>query len=340
MKEKKHILLTGASGNIGREVLAQLFEKREQYKITVFDKMNKHARKMFAKYRGVVRFVKGDISFYNQIEKACTQVDVVIHLAAIIPPLADDQPKLAERVNLYGTQNLIKALEKNSPNAFLLYSSSVAVYGDRLANPDIRVGDSLKASEGDAYANTKIAAEKAIRSSNLQWSIFRLAAIIGVKNHKMSKIMFHMPLETTIEICSPADTARAFVNAVEKQQELSQRIFNLGGGADFRISYRDFLVMNFELYGLGKFNFPDQAFAEKNFHCGNFVDGDDLEEILHFRTANLQTYKKDLRESIHPVQLWLTKMVAPIVKARILKLSEPLQAVKENNTELLSRFFN
>jgi len=339
MEEKKHILLTGASGNIGREVLAQLFEKRDQYRITIFDKMSNKARSVFAKYKGVIRVIEGDISFYDQIEKASFQVDVVIHLAAIIPPLADDKPNLAERVNVQGTKNLIKALEKNSPNAFLLYSSSVAVYGDRLANPDIRVGDILKASKGDTYAITKITAESIIQESKLNWSIFRLAAIIGVKNHEMSKIMFHMPLETMIEICSPRDTARAFVHAIVKTEQLKARIFNLGGGADFRIRYRDFLEMNFELYGLGKFNFPDKAFAQKNFHCGNYVDGDDLEQILQFRTGDIESYKRDLQEAISPIQLWLTKLVAPIVKNRILKLSEPLQAIKNNDTELLERFF-
>ncbi len=339
MEEKKHILLTGGSGSIGREVLDQLFEKRDQYRITVFDKMSKAARRLFTKYKGVIRIIEGDISFYDQIEKATNKVDIVIHLAAIIPPLADDKPKLAERVNMQGTKNLVKALEKNSPNAFLLYSSSVAVYGDRLANPDIRVSDMLKASEGDAYATTKIAAESIIQESKLNWSIFRLAAIIGAKNHKMSKIMFHMPLETMIEICSPRDTARAFVHAIEKTDQLKSRIFNLGGGADFRIRYRDFLIMNFELYGLGKFNFPDDAFAQKNFHCGNYIDGDDLEDILHFRTGNIDIYKQDLQNVISPLQLWATKLVAPIVKNRILKLSEPLQAKKEGDVELIKRFF-
>lgn len=340
MKSKKHILLTGASGNIGREALDLLFEKKDQYEITVFDKPSRTARKIFSKYEGLINIMNGDISYYDQIEQACKNVDAVIHLAAIIPPLADDKPDLATRVNEQGTRNIIKALEAHSPNAFLLYSSSVAVYGDRLINPDIRVGDALSPSEGDAYGVTKINTEKQIQESKLKWSIFRLAAIMGAKNHEMSKLMFHMPLDTMIEICSPRDTARAFVNAIEKQGQVQERIFNLGGGADFRISYRKFLSMNFELYGMGKFDFPEEAFAQKNFHCGNYVDGDELEDILHFRTSNLQTYKEELTAAISPAQLWITKLLAPIIKKRILKLSEPIQAKKEGNEVLLNRFFN
>jgi nucleoside-diphosphate-sugar epimerase len=339
MAQQIRVLLTGASGSIGREVLAQLIEQKQGYEIIVFDKPSKAARAVLTPYERDVEVVYGDISFFDQIAAVTHNIDVVIHLAAIIPPLADDNPKLAERVNVQGTKNLLKAISKNSPNAFLLYSSSVAVYGDRLQNPDIRVGDTLSPSLGDAYAQTKITTENLIQESGLAWSIFRLAAIIGVKNHKMSKIMFHMPLDTMMEICSPSDTARAFVNAIEKQGELQNRIFNLGGGPQFRITYRNFLQTNFKLYGLGDFDFPEEAFAQKNFHCGNYVDGDVLENILHFRRDNLETYVQNLKKAISPIQLLATKMFAGIAKKKILKLSEPLEAKRNNDIEMLNQFF-
>jgi len=339
MQEKTNILLTGASGNVGREVLHLLMQNHDKYHITVFDKFSKKAQRIFSKYKGKIRIISGDLSFYKQVEAASHQIDVVIHLAAIIPPLADDNPKLAERVNVFGTHNLIKALQNNSPNAFFLYSSSVAVYGDRLSDPDIKVNDPLNPSIGDEYAKTKITAEKLIQESKLTYSIFRLSAIMGAKNHSLSKLMFHMPLETIIEICSPQDTARAFVHAIEKKDALQGRVFNLGGGENSRITYRNFLEKNFKLYGLGDFNFPDDAFAKKNFHCGNYADGDDLENILHFRNDNLDTYEQNLRKAINPVQFLFTRMLAPIVKQRILKLSEPLKATKEHDLELMGRFF-
>lgn len=165
-------------------------------------------------------------------------LDAVIHLAAIIPPLADEDPGLARKVNVEGTGLLIDHIERTSPGAFFLYSSSVSVYGDRVENPDIRVTDDLKISEGDEYGQTKLEAESIIQSSNLSWSVFRLAAIMG--NHKISRLMFHMPLETSLEICTPEDTARAFVHALSAQDRLEYRIFNLGGGKQCRSSYREF----------------------------------------------------------------------------------------------------
>ncbi len=235
---KKSVLLTGASGTVGYEVLKQLIEKN-QYEVTVFDIKSKNSQRKFDVLPQTFEIVYGDISNKNDVEHVSKKKDFVIHLAAIIPPLADEMPDLAEKVNVKGTENLIFQLEKHSPNAFFIYSSSISVYGDRLLTPEINVGDELVPSEGDEYAVTKIKTEKIIQQSKLKWSVFRLAAIMG--NHKISKLMFHMPLKTSVEICTPADTARAFVNALEHQSELEGRIFNLGGGEHCRLTYEELL---------------------------------------------------------------------------------------------------
>lgn len=333
----KSVLLTGASGTVGYEVLKQLLDK-DQYKITVFDIKSASAKKKFEALTQKFEIVYGDISNEEDVKKVSRNKDVVIHLAAIIPPLADEKPELAESVNIKGTQNLIRNLEEYSPNAFLIYSSSISVYGDRLKDPDIKVGDPLIPSEGDEYAVTKIEAEKLIQQSKLKWSIFRLAAIMG--NHKISKLMFHMPLETSVEICTPQDTARAFVNAIEKEAELKTGIFNLGGGPNCRLTYRQLLSESFKLFGMGKLDFPPKAFAEKNFHCGNYVDGHFLENILHFRQDDLKSYFRKVEKEVNPALKFITKLVNPLVKKSLLKKSEPYEAYKTNDQKMLARFFN
>ncbi len=334
---KKSVLLTGASGTVGFEVLKQLIEK-DDYRIVVFDVDSKKSRKILGSIPQKFEMVFGDISNEKNMELVSQNIDFVIHLAAIIPPLADEQPELAEKVNVKGTENLIKNLEKHSPNAFLLYSSSISVYGDRLKNPNIKVVDPLIPSEGDEYAVTKIETEKLIQNSQLNWSIFRLAAIMG--NHKISKLMFLMPLDTSVEICTPEDTARAFVNALQHESELNKRIFNLGGGENCRISYENLLSESFRIFGMGKLDFPEKAFAEKNFHCGNYTDGDDLENILHFRKDNLKSYFQKVEKGVNPVVKIVTQIVNPLVKKKLLKESEPYEAYKNKDQKMLERFFN
>ncbi|AUC84662.1 NAD(P)-dependent oxidoreductase [Polaribacter sp. ALD11] len=333
---KTKVLLTGASGTVGFEVLKQL-SKNASYDLTIFDKKTKNSLEKLKPFEPNINLIFGDISNSKDLEKI-RDIDVVIHLAAIIPPLADELQELAYNVNVLGTQNLIKQLELHSPNAFLMYSSSISVYGDRIKNPYIQVEDTLKPSKGDTYGETKITAEKSVSKSNLDWAIFRLAAIMG--NHKMSKLMFHQPLNTALEIATPKDTARAFVNGIEKRKQLSKQIFNLGGGESCRISYQHFLERSFAIFGLGKLNFPKHAFADKNFHCGYYTDGDDLENIVHFRQDSLEDYFKMEAKKVS----FIKKLAASVFKAPIkwflLKKSEPYEAYKNKNMKQMKHYFN
>jgi nucleoside-diphosphate-sugar epimerase len=339
MHKKTRILITGAAGTIGTAILRELCHSDNTYDINVFDVDTKRSRRRLKFFTANIHRFFGDIANGGEIDEACRDRDVVIHLAAIIPPLADEQPQLARRVNIDGTQNLIRSLEKFAPQAFLIYASSISVYGDRLAHPEIRVPDPLRYSEGDFYAQTKIKAEQFVRDSQLDWSIFRLTAIMGVNNHKISKLMFHMPLKTPIEIATPEDTARAFVNAIDKRSLLSHRIFNLGGGAYCRILYDDFLSRSFRIFGLGKLSFPGQAFANRNFHCGYYADGDELEDILHFRQDNIDSYFIKVKKAVPNARRHLTQIFCGIIKHRLLKQSEPLKALRTQNLRLVRHFF-
>ena len=333
---KKNILLTGASGTVGFEALKQLIEK-DRYTISVFDKKTKRSVEKLEPFANQIDLIYGDISNPKDL-KSFKNIDVVIHLAAIIPPLADEHPEHAKKVNMEGTHHFIKQLEAHSPKAFFMYSSSISVYGDRIENPYIHVGDTLTPSEGDAYGETKIASEKLVEESHLDWTIFRLAAIMG--NHKMSKLMFHQPLNTALEIATPRDAARAFVKGIEKQQELSKRIFNLGGGESCRISYEHFLERSFAVFGLGAVDFPKHAFADKNFHCGFYADGDDLENIVQFRTDSLEDHFEMEAKKVSSLKKTAASIFKKPIKWYLLKKSEPYQAFKTKDAKQMHHYFN
>lgn len=336
---KKNILLTGVSGTVGAQVFKQLLDQGNN-NITVFSRASKTNKKLFRPYKNKINIVYGDMIHKDEVIAACKNQDIIIHNAAIIPPLADEKVELANDVNVNGTQNLVNALEEFSPRVFFIYSSSVAIYGDRLQNPDIRISDPLAPSTGDEYAKTKIKAEGIVKNSKLDWTIFRLPAVMGSNNHKISKLMFHMPLDTPIEIATPEDTGRALVKACNHKDELNKKIFNLGGGENCRITYKKLLSESFRIFGLGKLTFPEKAFAEKNFHCGYYADGINLENILHFRQDTIDDYFERLKQHISPLKRALTSIVKIPVKKFLLKHSEPLKAFKEKDLELIERFFN
>jgi nucleoside-diphosphate-sugar epimerase len=338
MNKKPHILLTGAAGAVGLEVLKQLYTERERFEITVFELGSVRNKKNLSKFSEGIEIVYGDIANFNDIGKVCRGKDFVIHLCAIIPPLADKVPELAFKVNVTGTENLIRNLELYSPESFLLYSSSISVYGDRMNDPWISVHDRLFPGEGDEYGRTKIRAEEIITGSSLKWSIFRLTAIMG--KHKVSELMFHMPLSTKLEIGTPEDTGRAFIHALDNRDRISKKIFNLGGGETCRTTYKEFLTRSFDILGLGKVSFPAKAFAEKNFHCGFYADGDELENILHFREDGLESYYKKVEKSTKSWRRILTVLFRGAIKKILLKQSGPYRAFVTNDKIMKRHFFN
>lgn len=335
---KKTVLLTGASGSIGSAVLAELLTRKAQFNIRVLDVKTKRSQQILAPYSNDVELIWGDLRVPGSLDETVRGVETVIHLAAIIPPLADHQPALAEAVNVQGTRHLIEALQRRAPEVCLLYSSSVSVYGDRVARPWITVTDRLCPSHGDYYAVTKIAAEEHVKQSGLNWSIFRLAAIFG-PTARVDPLLFHMPLETCLEFATTRDTGRALVHALDRADQLIGRTFNLGGGERCRVIYRDFLERCFTQAGLGRLDFPRGAFAERNFHCGYFEDSGDLENILHFQRDSFESYLVWRAQFTPSLQRWLTSGFKTIIRQQLLKRSEPYQALKERNLRLMRRFF-
>jgi len=341
-KRRKRVLITGATGSIGRQTMKFLAERTDQLDVTCFihkgDPFSR--RKEFRKLTMNMTCVYGDISDLGSVMEATHNQDQVIHLAGIIPPLADKVPEMAHRVNVQGTLNLVTALEKNSPDAFLLYSSSISVYGDRLENPEIRVGDELKPSLGDEYGQQKLEAERIIQRSRLNWSIFRLAGIMDPQHNKPEAIMFHVPLETSFEICTTRDCGRALVSALDQQPELEKRIFNLGGGETCRGKFSEFLSRAFAIGGMGELDFPKGAFATANFHCGYYMDGDELEYILEFRKDTKEDYFEMMTDAIPNWQKTAASMLGPVIKWTMLQTSDPWKAKKRNDPSGMKRYFN
>lgn len=338
-KEKITVLLTGAGGNIGREIVEMMVRRTYRYRLRVFDLDTPKNREFFDRFGEKVEVFLGDITDPQTLIEATENVDVVIHTVSIIPPIANDHPELTRKVNVGGTLNLINVLKEKAPHAMVILASSIATYGDRLLNPFIKVGDPQIPAPGDIYAATKIEMEKIIQESGLRWTIYRLSAIMGVGNHYSPKLMFRMPLEQIIEICTPRDTARAFVHTLEHLDEVEGQIFNLGGGLECTTTYGKFLASNMEAYGLAPMDFPAHAFAQKNFHCGYYEDGDKLEEILHFRRDTLADYYAMVADSTPILQKLATKAISKIVKSYLLSKSEPYKAWVEQDQEGMKLYF-
>ena len=333
----KTVLLTGATGSIGLETLKELVKHLDKFKVRVLELKNGRSKRFLRKYKNKIDIVWGSVTDSRIVRKAASGVDYVIHLAAIIPPLADKKPELARMVNVGGTKNIIEVL-KNKKNAFLIYSSSISVYGDRVKNFMISVRDKLKPSMDDYYAKTKIEAEDIIKSSGIDYTIFRFTGVMATP--KVDPLLFHMPLDTKFELSTTRDTAYALVSALDHKKQLSHKTFNLAGGPQCRVVYRDFLKKSLNIYGLDFNKIPGMAFATHNFHCGYLKDSNKLNKILHFQRDTLSDYYEILKSKSGKVKVFLSKIFKNIIIKNLVRLSDPLKALKTGDRHNLKRFYD
>ncbi len=311
------VLLTGAFGNVGLSTLNELLKKN--YNIRIFDIKTKRNKRLATKYKKIAEIFWGDLRNYKDVEKAVSDMDVVVHVAAIIPPLADKKPKFAESVNVGGTVNIIKAMESQPNKRKLIFTSSVAVYGDRLENPLIKPNDTPNPNDDDEYAKQKIMCEELIKNSSLDWAIFRLTYIVSLNKLQIDPLMFEMPLDTCIEICDTKDVGLALTNAVESK-EIWGQILHIAGGERCQISYREYLKEMLDIFGIGFDELPEEAFRrDRGFHCG-FMTTDKSQALLNYQRYNLDDYFNAVRKKV-AISRFFTMMFKPIAQKYLLNKS-------------------
>jgi nucleoside-diphosphate-sugar epimerase len=319
------ILVTGAFGNVGRSSVAALLAEGDEVCAFEVDtpRNRRLARRLETTWsgQGRVRILYGDIRDPLAARKAVQGQDAVVHLAALIPPAADKLPELTRSVNVEGTRNLVAACRALARPPRFVLASSIAAYGDRVSDYWIRTGDSLAPSPGDVYGRTKIEAEAIVRESGLPFVILRLSYIVWRKKLRRDPLMFHMPLDTRIEVCHTEDTGRAFAAAAKKVHALGAT-YDIGGGERCRTTYRDYLDAMLRLFGLGGLSFlPAEAFAASGFHCGWYADSDDAERALRFRRKSLADYYVEVAEEARLLQVGAA-LAGPFIKARLRAASE------------------
>ncbi|NHJ84024.1 MAG: NAD(P)-dependent oxidoreductase [Asgard group archaeon] len=321
---KVKILLTGAFGNVGTSTLKELIKRDHQ--IRCFDiptRANKRKAMKFRKYQSKMEIIWGDLRKINDVENAVKDIDVVIHLAAIIPPLANNRPEIAEPVNVGGTRNIITAIKKQPIQPKLIFSSSVAIYGDiRAKGFDyiIKISDQMNPSPHDHYARHKIKCEKMIHEADINYVIFRFAAIPPL-DQGTDPLMFEVPLDTPIEMCHTLDTGYAMVNAAESDKVWGKTL-HIAGGSECRVSYKDYVGTILNMMGIGAL--PEQAFGTKPFHCG-FMDTIESEELLHYQRHTFDDYLQDVKKYYRVARVF-ARIFRPAVRKWLLNQSQYYKA--------------
>ncbi len=148
------VLLTGPFGNIGSHTTAELI--RQGHQVRAFDRHTSRTEQVARRFAGQIEVRWGDIRNAAEVKVAVEGVDVIIHLAAVIPPLTNERPELAEQVNVGGTRNLIEAAKAQAKSPKFFLASSFDVFGYTADQPPPRrASDPVLAT--DDYSAHKIA---------------------------------------------------------------------------------------------------------------------------------------------------------------------------------------
>lgn len=316
-----NILVTGGLGNIGRNVVEELIKL--YYNVVIFDKLTKKTikihKKLSKKYSYTVHW--GDITSRESILPALANIDAIVHLVAILPPISEINPDLAYKVNVLGTKNLIAEAEKSNPNIHLIYSSSFTIYEPRMdKKPPLKVQDPIKAT--DNYSFHKVEAEKIILGSKLNYTIIRFGAVLplDVLGEGIDSYVFRIPLDQRIHFIHHHDAALALVHALERKKY--NKIFLGGGGNDCKLLQGDLLRRSLEASGIGMF--PEKAFKKAKQPCDyvyfDWMDTEESEKELQFQQLTYEDYINDLRNFLG-YKRHVARLFSPIVKYILLKKS-------------------
>lgn len=337
--EKKTLLVTGASGNMGSEVLKQCLESGKVKAVVLLRKKpanEKLAAKLEKKWGNDIEIIFGDLSKKEDCVKAVANADYVFHCAAVIPPVSDHNPKLAESTNYKGAVNLCDAISEHPRRDEIKFVEigTVAEYGNRdWRHPWGRVGDPLIVSAFDFYAVTKLRAERHIIESGLRyWVSLRQSGILYdnfMLNNLHDGLMFHTCWNTPIEWATARSSGLMAKNLIVGDIEGTlpdkfwRHVYNIGNGEAARVTGYDTFNSGFGLMGVEASELfkPDWNIA-RNFHCMWYYDSDVLDNYLHFQSS--ETYQDfwDNLASKFFYKLW--KFGKPFKKLIVKTMIEPL----------------
>ena len=256
------LLITGGAGYIGSILTSYLIDKG--HKVVVIDDLTTGNL-----VDSRATFIKASIFDKQALQKALTDIDIVLHCAAkSLVEESVSNPKIYSQVNFEGTKVLLETMSRTGVNK-IIFSSTAAVYGDAKVQPILE--ESIT-NPVNPYGKSKFAAEQVISefcNKGIAAIIFRYFNVAGsYKNskgdllfenhqsetHLIPKIMqgiLQKNKESKVEIYGDnwptsdgscirdyihvIDLAKAYLIAINKLENGTNKVYNLGSGIGYSV---------------------------------------------------------------------------------------------------------
>jgi len=321
---RKTVFLTGATGNMGREAVKRIAERRDtlRLRILVRPEERKHPVVRAVEHEQLAEIVWGDLTDPASIAEGVKGADVVLHVGGLVSPQCDRMPpEVVTAVNVGGARNIVDAIRAtgDADRTRLVYIGTVAETGSR--NAPIhwgRTGDPIKISTYDHYAVTKTQAEAVVAESGIRhWVSVRQSGMAHFNMWRIfDPIMFHNPLNGVFEWSTANDSGRlmAALCGDDVPDALWRGFYNIGGGATSRVVNHEFMARS--MPDFRKVLRP-HWFATRNFHGQWYADSDRLEALVPFREQSIDAFFDEAPRHMPAVARLFPKLLPGLVRKRI-----------------------
>lgn len=311
------VLITGAFGNLGLMCVNQAIELG--YEVTCFDLDTAKNRKQ-ADCLTNVTTILGDIRDSSTLEALVKGVDAIIHNASILPPVTDNQPDLARRINVDACKILIDIAERSPNNPVFIFPSSVTVFGKPETDHSLKQSSDF-VNPTDNYTRHKVEIEEYLKASSLNWVVLRVGVSVDARTLATDKQTFINLLSVRpsnpLEYVHPKDVALAMCNAVSASDAI-KKVLLVGGGSDCQITQYEFISTAFQALGL---NLKVSVLGNNSFYT-HWMNTGEANQILDFQQHSFFDYRNEMYSKmryIRPLVVCLSFILNPIINLYLKK---------------------
>ncbi len=281
------VLITGGAGNFGRTLTHAL--QNQGHNLRIFDLPSCD----FACFEGQedTCVFSGDILDSSTLKDVLDGVDLIFHLAAILPPASEVDRERTFCVNVDGTRSLLDSCASSGKRPRVIFASSISVYGDTSGEEGL-IGPDHPVNPNDWYAESKAQAEKILIDSGLPYVNLRISGI-AIPEFLDPPEPWPFTRDQRIELLALADLVDAMGSLVT-QQNVSDRTLLLAGGPSWQVSGEEYVrrwgdVMEIPLEEMGFMDRPGWL---------NWYDTGESQSLLNYQKTSLDAFFKQLQGAV------------------------------------------